>query len=144
MIDGSSPTVQPIHDPDPLVLPSRHRMFSSSDNQWHEVIGDEAAIAILGENVFRNGPQQTRNERKSITPEEEHRIRRHLEAGDGGNGPFMARVIEREGEESEGSVRGDWRLLGGNRAESKPFNGRDFKDGLDDLEGEMRTLHVQL
>ncbi|RXK39764.1 hypothetical protein M231_02957 [Tremella mesenterica] len=59
------PKIQPVLDPNPIMLPTRHRIFSQRDGKWHEVIGDEAAIAILGEDVFRNGPQEIRQQRLS-------------------------------------------------------------------------------
>lgn len=63
-----SPVIQPVHDPDPIQLPTRHRIFSQADGKWHEVVGDAAAIAILGEDVFRNGPREVREERRIVMP----------------------------------------------------------------------------
>ena len=48
-------------------MPSRHRIFSPATGKWHEVIGDEAAIEILGKDVFENGPKEVRNVRRIAT-----------------------------------------------------------------------------
>ncbi|WVR06046.1 hypothetical protein IAU60_003074 [Kwoniella sp. DSM 27419] len=84
------PLIQPIHDPDPIVLRTRHRIFSPQTGKWHEVIGDEAAIEILGEDVFRNGPQERRELRKpalpGLEPMDEEAKRMAREAGIGSTG----------------------------------------------------------
>jgi hypothetical protein len=48
-----SPYIQPIHDPNPTVLPTRH-LFKDSQGNWREVIGDEAAERILGHKLDRS------------------------------------------------------------------------------------------
>ncbi|WVF70268.1 hypothetical protein IAT40_005057 [Kwoniella sp. CBS 6097] len=79
------PLIQPIHDPDPVVLATRHRIFSAEDGQWHEVVGDEAAIEILGRDTFLKGPQERREIRKPALPGleemDEDAIRMSKEAG---------------------------------------------------------------
>ncbi|WVQ97634.1 hypothetical protein IAU59_004748 [Kwoniella sp. CBS 9459] len=79
------PLIQPIHDPDPVVLATRHRIFSAEDGQWHEVIGDDAALEILGRDTFFNGPQERRELRKPALPGleemDEDAIRMSKEAG---------------------------------------------------------------
>ncbi|OCF37670.1 hypothetical protein I316_00797 [Kwoniella heveanensis BCC8398] len=79
------PLIQPIHDPDPVVLATRHRIFSAEDGQWHEVIGDAAAIEILGRDTFLNGPQERREIRKPALPGleemDDEAIRMSQEAG---------------------------------------------------------------
>lgn len=49
-----SPYVQPIADPEPRVMPTRH-LFKDRDGQWREVYGDEAAEAILGHKLVLDG-----------------------------------------------------------------------------------------
>ncbi|ORX37370.1 hypothetical protein BD324DRAFT_681266 [Kockovaella imperatae] len=63
------PKIQPIEDPDPIILETRHRIFSPKTGHWHEVIGDDAARAILGEDVFTNGPKEVRMKRARALPE---------------------------------------------------------------------------
>ncbi|WWC66187.1 uncharacterized protein I206_100088 [Kwoniella pini CBS 10737] len=79
------PIIQPIHDPDPIILATRHRIFNPTTGKWHEVIGDAAARAILGEEAFRNGPRETRELRKpameGLEPMDEDAIRMAQEAG---------------------------------------------------------------
>ncbi|WWC99906.1 hypothetical protein V866_006815 [Kwoniella sp. B9012] len=79
------PLIQPIHDPDPIVLATRHRIYDPTTKKWHEVIGDAAAISILGEDVFRNGPKEYRELRKPALPGleemDEDAIRMAKEAG---------------------------------------------------------------
>ncbi|KAK6905926.1 hypothetical protein I203_106761 [Kwoniella mangroviensis CBS 8507] len=79
------PLIQPIHDPDPIVLATRHRIYNPTTKKWHEVIGDAAAISILGEDVFRNGPKENRELRKPALPGleemDEDAIRMAKEAG---------------------------------------------------------------
>ena len=60
----SSPKIQPIADPNPEVLTARHRMFSPETGHWHEVVGDAAAMEILGEDAFKHGPKESRHIRK--------------------------------------------------------------------------------
>ena len=48
-----SPYIQPIHDPSPTILPTRH-LFKDAQGQWREVIGDEAAERILGVSIDRS------------------------------------------------------------------------------------------
>jgi hypothetical protein len=80
------------------------------------VIGDAAAIQILGEDVFRNGQKTVREVRKSVIPGFE------LENGEleeGGVGRGLGRVREREG------------LLGGTWGEWKDVNrGRQVFEGM--------------
>lgn len=47
-----SPYIQPIFDPKPTVLPTRH-LFRDRDGNWREVIGDEAAERVLGRKFSR-------------------------------------------------------------------------------------------
>lgn len=47
------PYIQPIHDPSPTILPTRH-LFKDRDGNWREVIGDAAAERILGHKLDRN------------------------------------------------------------------------------------------
>ena len=63
-----SPKIQPIEDPDPIMLEPRHRIYSSATGQWHEVVGDDAARAILGDEVFMNGPREVRSKRAQAIP----------------------------------------------------------------------------
>lgn len=88
------PKIQPIFDPEPIMLEPRHRIFSPYDNEWHEVIGDAAAIAILGEDVFYNGAKTVREVRKSVLPGFE---KENGEIEEGGVGRGLGRVREREG-----------------------------------------------
>ena len=103
-----SPKIQPIFDPKPTTLEPRHRIFSSADGQWHEVVGDAAAIAILGEDAFYNG----KNEKRQV---------RNLDFGgrgeqdgegvrDNGVGSGTGRVREREG--VLGGKMGQWTEVG--------------------------------
>ncbi|KAJ9121678.1 hypothetical protein QFC22_002298 [Naganishia vaughanmartiniae] len=48
------PYVQPIVDPNPRVMPTRH-LFKDRDGNWREVYGDEAAEAILGKRLVLDG-----------------------------------------------------------------------------------------
>jgi hypothetical protein len=105
-----SPKIQPIFDPEPIMLESRHRIFSPFDNQWHEVIGDAAAIAILGEDVFLNGRKTVREARKSVLPGFE-KENGEIEAGGVGRG--LGRVREREG--LLGGQWGPWKDVGRGR-----------------------------
>ncbi|WWC86483.1 uncharacterized protein L201_001360 [Kwoniella dendrophila CBS 6074] len=79
------PLIQPIHDPNPIILATRHRIYDNTTKQWHEVIGDSAALAILGEDVFRNGEKTYRELRKpalpGLEPMDEDAIRMAKEAG---------------------------------------------------------------
>ena len=112
--DPRSPKVQPIHDPDPILLETRHRIFSQADGQWHEVIGDAAAIEILGEEVFYRGRKQSRETRAMTMPgwdgvmknmTDEDLLARGLGTGFG-----MGRVLEREG--LLGGEMGEWHEVG--------------------------------
>jgi hypothetical protein len=49
-----SPYVQPIVDPNPRVMPTRH-LFKDRDGNWREIWGDEAAEAILGKKLILDG-----------------------------------------------------------------------------------------
>ncbi|WVW82540.1 hypothetical protein I302_104551 [Kwoniella bestiolae CBS 10118] len=79
------PLIQPIHDPNPIFLATRHRIYNPTTKKWHEVIGDAAAISILGEDVFKNGPKEYRELRKpalpGLEPMDEDAIRMAKEAG---------------------------------------------------------------
>jgi hypothetical protein len=54
-----SPKIQPIFDPDPIVLPTRHR-FRDHEGNLREVVGDEAARAILGDDMDEGVTTYTR------------------------------------------------------------------------------------
>ena len=107
-----SPKIQPVEDPDPIMLEPRHRIFSAATGQWHEVIGDENARAILGEDVFANGPREVRTKRtKAVaglsptsptTPRGDGEDPTEAGFGTGGRG-----AVEREG--VLGQTMSDWR-----------------------------------
>jgi hypothetical protein len=101
-----SPKIQPVEDPNPEILETRHRIFSIADGKWHEVIGDAAAIRILGEEAFYGGQKETRRKRAAalpgLTPPEPV-------DGDA-DGTAGRRIIEREG--VMGGEMGPWRSLG--------------------------------
>lgn len=110
------PKIQPIYDPQPAVLPTRHRIFSPADGHWHEVIGDEAAIAILGEDVFYNGPQERREKRElalpALDPAERARAAKELQVEAEAleaDGVRHGRVLEREG--VRGAEMGEWHQI---------------------------------
>jgi hypothetical protein len=131
-----SPTIQPIYDPDPIILPTRHRFFSPIDGHWHEVIGDEAAIDILGEDVFLYGPKVIRQVRALYTPESK---------GDVPTINSEQRIIEREGEEVDGHAKGDWKVIAGQASEDDTIRrGGQIRDGLEGLEQGVRTLHMTI
>lgn len=87
--------------------------------KWHEVEGDEAAIEILGEDTFHNGPKEIRQTRQLYDSDAAARaeesfistLTRGLEGrdltaegfGTGGKG----RVVEREG--ILGEDLGEWK-----------------------------------
>lgn len=54
-----SPYVQPIVDPNPRVMPTRH-LFKDRDGNWREIIGDEAAEAVLGHKLVLDGSDGAR------------------------------------------------------------------------------------
>ena len=111
-----SPKIQPIEDPNPIILPPLHRIFSPQTGKWHEVQGDEAAIAILGEDVFYNGPKETRTERKPCEEtfdRSDDSVLKFLSHGkedltaEGFGTGGKGRVVERQG--VLGQELGDWK-----------------------------------
>ncbi|OXG23672.1 hypothetical protein C367_03649 [Cryptococcus neoformans Ze90-1] len=61
------PRILPVEDPNPIIQPTKHRIFSAVDNKWHEV--DEAtAREVLVDDVFENGPKEVREKRYSLLP----------------------------------------------------------------------------
>lgn len=118
------------------MLPTRHRFFSTIDGNWHEVIGDEAAIAILGEDVFLHGPKIMRQVRALVTPDFKD------EAPVAGS---ERRVIERQGEEVDGHAKSDWKVVAGQATDDDKIT-RDGRihDGLEGLEEGVPTLHMTI
>jgi hypothetical protein len=102
-----SPKILPVSDTDPIVLEPRHRIFSTTDGKWHEVVGDAAAIEILGKEAFRSGEKEVRDIRGHALPGfgevTELSERDKAEAGLVGR---TARVLQREGVKGE---MGEWR-----------------------------------
>lgn len=131
---STSPKIQPISDPNPIILPTRHRMYSPRDGQWHEVIGDEEAIGILGQDVFLYGPKIMRIDRRladstvSASPTQER--------------SSNARIIERE---REGDAQKDWEIVQGHQSTDDAIikHGK-LQDGMDDVTESVRTLHLAL
>lgn len=84
------------------MLEPRHRLFDAVTGQWHEVVGDQAAIDILGEDVFYNGPKEVRMTRAMALPgfgpvaqmTEEERLRHGLGVVDE-NGAWIDGTEER-------------------------------------------------
>jgi hypothetical protein len=117
-----SPKIQPIFDPDPIILERRHRICDGSTGKWHEVVGDDAAIAILGLEVFERGPREEREERAPALEPLPWQVKARESTsalGGGGEGDDVAgerkyehRVIERVG---KGGVMDKWRTLAGGR-----------------------------
>ncbi|WRT64352.1 uncharacterized protein IL334_001284 [Kwoniella shivajii] len=121
------PLIQPIHDPNPIILQTRHRIFDSTTGKWHEVIGDAAAVSILGEDVFRNGHKEVRELRKPALPGlevmDEDAIRMAREAG-------VGRADLTKGYKYEGSQQDDI-----------PIRGKDVsQDGIGLGGGQGRVL----
>lgn len=115
------------------MLPTRHRIFSSHDQQWHEFVGDEAAIRILGQDVFLYGPKVIREVRELVKPESD-------------TPKTGQRVIEREGEDLGGHAPGDWHIVkGDDKTEDKSVTQEGMlHDGLEGLEDGVRTLHMTI
>lgn len=118
------------------MLPTRHRFFSPIDGHWHEVIGDEAAIAILGKDVFLYGPKVMRHVRALVTPGSKNDVPVPV---------AEQRILEREGEEVEGHAKGDWKVVAGSATKDETImrEGR-IRDGLEGLDEGIRTLHVTI
>jgi hypothetical protein len=129
----SSPKIQPIFDPEPIILEPRHRIFSAADGQWHEVIGDASAIAILGEDAFYNGPKTVREVRKSVLPGFETE---NGEIEEGGIGRGMGRVREREG--LLGGQWGPWKDAG----RGKVFEGMRVPTFISSAVEDLKAKHV--
>jgi hypothetical protein len=112
LADLLSPKIQPIADPNPIPLKPRHRIFSSLDNEWHEVIGDEAAIEILGEDVFLHGKKTHREDRGMALPGLGGVVTKFTgdDVFEAGQDVGLGRVIEREG--IVGQHMGPWHELG--------------------------------
>lgn len=95
-------------------METRHRIFSQADGQWHEVIGDQAAIAILGEEAFYGGQKQTRDVRGMALPGLGESMSKMTEeellVNGLGTGHGLGRVLEREG--YLGGAMGQWREVG--------------------------------
>jgi hypothetical protein len=108
-------------------------MFSPRTGHWHEVIGDEAAIELLGEDAFRNGPQTFREVRRAMLPGLDNTYEEQPEEIRGGR----ARVVERE--TIEGVTQGEWHRVGDGAIE----DGRVI-DGLEGLGEGVRTMHLTL
>ena len=139
--DGS-PRIQPIHDPDPIMLQPRHRMFSPRTGHWHEVIGDAEAISLLGEDAFLNGPKQYREIRRAALPgldssyEDQPEEIKAMYNG-------KARVIERE--TVEGGPTGHWhKIMGGSSSKEDVDDDVHLVDGLEGLPEGIRTMHVSI
>jgi hypothetical protein len=133
----NSPKIQPIHDPDPVRLQTRHRMFSPRTGHWHEVIGDEAAIELLGEDVFRNGPQTFREVRRALLPGLDDSYYDQPAEVRGGS----ARIIERE--QVEGVTSGHWHRVAGDSILRDEEDGH-VVDGLEGLGEGVQTMHLTL
>ncbi|KAK8866135.1 hypothetical protein IAR55_001286 [Kwoniella newhampshirensis] len=117
------PKIQPIHDTDPIRLPTLHRIFSPLTGKWHEVEGDAAAIAILGQDTFNNGPKEVREIRRPALPglepmTEESGARSGSTTGVSGltqgakrvfGGGLTGRILERE--YPVGGRETDWRVV---------------------------------
>lgn len=107
-------------------------MFSPRTGHWHEVIGDEAAIELLGNDAFRNGPQTYREVRRALLPGLDDTYE------DQPTEPREARVIEREN--IEGVTSGHWHTVAGS---STAEDGKII-DGLEGLGEGVRTMHLTL
>lgn len=137
------PKIQPIHDPDPIRLPPRHRIFSPVDGAWHEVIGDEAALAILGPAVFYNGWREYREYRAPALPglTEDGEVLVFSEMRGSKEPAFEAREIEREGERGK---LGGWRALAG-KLDGKGQQGDDARMiGEVDSSVGTRTMGIKI
>lgn len=115
------------------MLPPRHRFFSALDGHWHEVVGDDAAIAILGEDVFLHGPQFRRVDRRPAS---------ELDAETTERKSFSSRIIERE---RQGDAQSDWKVIRGDDTSDDAVKREGkLRDGLDDMTEGVRTLHMVL
>ncbi|WWD17659.1 hypothetical protein CI109_102100 [Kwoniella shandongensis] len=110
------PKIQPIHDTDPIRLPTLHRIFSPTTGKWHEVEGDAAAIEILGRETFNNGPKAVREVRRPALPglEPTGGQRGGISALKQGakrvlGGGLTGRILERE--YPVGGKETDWRVV---------------------------------
>jgi hypothetical protein len=138
--ERASPRIQPIEDPNPIELQSKHRIFSVTDGRWHEVEGDAAAIELLGRETFEHGEKEVRYTREPVS-EERHSVSNTAPETDATLQSGQARrVIERE---SVGSHVGRSRLVSG----ASGHEGRRVVD--DDLDyehaaGEERTMGIAI
>ncbi|RSH85404.1 hypothetical protein EHS25_004800 [Saitozyma podzolica] len=64
------PCVQPVEDPNPIVLEPRHHIFSVVDGKVHEVEGDAAAIEMMGQEAFEHGQKEVTHVRSLVLVEE--------------------------------------------------------------------------
>ena len=124
------------------MLQPRHRMFSPRTGHWHEVIGDAAAISLLGEDAFLNGPKQYREIRRAALPgldssyEDQPEEIKAMYKG-------KARVIERE--TVEGGPTGHWhKITGGSSSKEDVEDDIHLVDGLEGLPEGVRTMHVSI
>lgn len=97
------------------------------------MIGDDAAIAILGEDCFLHGPQFRRVDRSPAS---------EFGASPTEGNVFGSRVIERE---RHGDTESDWRIVQGDTTTDEAVVRRGkLHDGLDDVTEGVRTLHMVL
>lgn len=140
-----SPKIQPIHDPDPIRLPPRHRIFDPTTSAWHEVIGDEAALAILGPAAFYNGWREYREYRAPALPglTEDGEVLVFSEMRGSKEPQFEARQIEREGERGTLSSS-SWKALKG-KLDGKGEQGDDARmiGEVDNTVGK-RTMGIKI
>lgn len=142
--------IQPISDPDPIILEPRHRIFSGLTGKWHEVVGDDAAIEILGIEVFYGGPKEVREERAPALPPiggmgddtSTSRYPAGEAGGEGEGGEYSHRVIERDG---TGGKMGQWKALVGGGSKGGEGNVRDDRMiGQVDSSSGKRTFGVAI
>lgn len=147
-----SPKIQPIADPNPTLLPVRHRIFSQRDGRWHEVVGDAAAIEILGEEAFRNGQQERREVRKLARPwpstdgtatgEATMDVAENTGETEQDHVARGGRIIEREG--VLGGQMGQWHQTAGSGPDNNGLDGQMGWDGLSGLGQAVKTVGIAI